>query len=118
MPPPEDRRRHTDKIGQELKDYIRAEFADHEARERRAYRELFDQAFPEGDLAGHRAYHEARIEAAKAEEEFWRVAKETLIKKGVTSLVWLVGVIASLAVLGLAVNLGLPVAGLVQGKVP
>ena len=39
-------------------------------------------------------------------------------KKGVTSLVWLVGVIASLAVLGLAVKLGLPVAGLVQGKVP
>ena len=45
---------------------------------------MFDQAFPEGDLAGHRAYHEARIEAARAEEEFWRVSKETL-KKGVTS---------------------------------
>ena len=65
-PPPPHRQ---DRPG--TQDYIRAEFADHEARERRAYRELFDQAFPEGDLAGHRAFHEARIEAAKA-EEFWR----------------------------------------------
>jgi hypothetical protein len=50
-----------------------------------AIKDLHD-AFPEGDLAGHRVYHESAIAAKKAEERFWVELKLDLAKKGAWGL--------------------------------
>lgn len=60
-------------------------------------------AFPEGDIEGHRKYHEAKIKAAVAEEAFWKDLKLDVAKKGAWSVfVILVG----LVVLGISTKLG------------
>lgn len=60
-------------------------------------------AFPldeqgEADILGHRRFHDAKIAAAKAEEEFWRELKLDLAKKGAWALLL---VILGLILLGL-----------------
>lgn len=65
--------------------------------------EAFNSAFvrdPDGsiDLVGHRRYHEARIAAAKAEEEFWRSLKYDVTKRGI---MWVVVTLLGLASAGL-----------------
>ena len=79
--------------------------------------ELFDQAFPEATWPTTAPTTRPASKPPRRRRNSGGCPRR-LSQKGVTSLVWLVGVIASLAVLGLAVKLGLPVAGLVQGKVP
>lgn len=43
-------------------------------------------AFPDGDLVGHRKIHESAIAAKKAEERFWTELKLDLAKKGIWGL--------------------------------
>ena len=69
-------------------------------------------AFPrteagECDLDGHRKYHEALIEAAKEQAEFWRDLRRDLAKKGAWSLLLL---ICGLILAGVMTKLGLATA--------
>lgn len=66
-------------------------------------------AFPrtdhgEVDFSGHREAHEAMIEAAKAQTEFWRELKLDVIKKGVWGLLIIV---CGLAITGFAAKFGI-----------
>ena len=45
------------------------------------------QAFPEGDLLGHRLYHEAVIDALRARREFWRKMTFELVKWGLIGFI-------------------------------
>jgi len=69
--------------------------------------ERWDQvvgAFPHGDIDGHHDYHYDKIQAAKAQEEFWNELKLDLIKKGT----WAVTIIViGLIVTGISVKMGL-----------
>lgn len=56
------------------------------------------------DIHGHRNAHEAMIEAAKAEREFWIEMKKDLAKKGLAGLFVIV---IGLLVVGIQVKLGL-----------
>lgn len=75
-------------------------------------------AFPrteegECDLEGHRKYHEALIEAAKEQAEFWRDLRRDLAKKGAWSLLLLIcGLILTgvMAKLGFATAVGVATA--------
>ena len=50
----------------------------HEERER----EMWARAFPEGDPESHRNYHQAKIDAAEAEKEFYQSLKMKLAEAG------------------------------------
>lgn len=61
-------------------------------------------AFPEGDLAGHRKFHDSAIAAKKAEERFWTELKLDLAKKGAWGLLI---IITGLTLTGLFSKAGL-----------
>ena len=69
----------------------------------------FKRAFPrssegEVDYMGHREYHNTKIEAAKAEAQFWRQMRADLLRKGA----WFLLLVAlGLIVNGVLVELGL-----------
>ena len=67
--------------------------AQHEVNERAMWDEWMTRAFPEGDPESHRAYHQAKITAAKAEQEFYQTLKVKLAEAGVLGLlrmiIWL-----------------------------
>lgn len=65
--------------------------------------DLILSAFPEGDVDGHRRYHEAKIRAALAEEKFWLDLKAEAAKRGVF---FVFTVLFGLILLGLSVKLG------------
>ena len=54
------------------------QIAAHEERERT----LWNQAFPHGDPESHREYHQAKIDAAEAEKEFYQTLKIKLAEAG------------------------------------
>lgn len=58
------------------------------------------------DIEGHRRYHEAMIEAAKEQAQFWRELKLDIAKKGAWALLILV---LGLVVVGVQYKLGLEV---------
>lgn len=64
--------------------------AEHEARERIMWNETMDKAFPGGDPDAHRDYHQTKIDAAKAEQEFWTTIKARLVETGIIGTVRLV----------------------------
>lgn len=64
--------------------------AEHEARERAVWSETMDKAFPEGDPEAHRDYHQTKIDAAKAEQEFYATLKARLVENGIIGTVRLV----------------------------
>lgn len=55
------------------------------------------------DIEGHRKFHEAKMRAAEAEENFWRELKLDIAKKGVWGLLVIV---MGLVLTGLAVKAG------------
>ena len=57
---------------------MRSDLRDHEVKEMGWHAE----AFPGGDMTGHRKEHEARIAASKAQEDFWRELRLDIAKKG------------------------------------
>lgn len=61
-------------------------------------------AFPEGDIDGHRKYHEARIKAAVAEEAFWKDLKLDVAKKGAWGLLL---IIIGLVMVGIGAKFGI-----------
>jgi len=82
-------------------------FAMHEQREK----EMFDKllaAFPDGPEK-HREYHQKLINAAKAEEEFWQTAKVELLKRGISGILYILGIVAGLVLLGLSAKFGFAV---------
>ena len=95
-----------DTIPKEIKAYIHSEFVEHEAKEKEWVDRLM-RAFPEQDLEAHRAYHEQRIKAARAEEEFWKTAKTELLRNGITALMAVIKWAIVLSAVGLAYKLGL-----------
>ena len=44
--------------------------------------------FPDGPLP-HRAYHQAAIDSAKAQEKFWSDLNTDLKKKGIYAILWI-----------------------------
>lgn len=63
-------------------------------------------AFPDGPVK-HFEYHQAKINAAKEEAEFWKTAKVELTKAGVSTLVSVIKTVLVLALVGLMYKLGL-----------
>jgi hypothetical protein len=63
-----------------------------------------DQGNP--DFFGHYSDHYTRMQAAKAEKQFWDTAKQESVKNGVSTLITIIKVALVLAVLGLAYKLG------------
>lgn len=47
--------------------------------------------FPDGDPASHREFHEALIDKAKARKKFWTDLQSELIRKGIWSMLILLG---------------------------
>jgi len=66
------------------------------------------KAFPNADIEGHHNYHDAKVKAAKAEEEFWKTAKQELIKAGVAGMIKIIWLVLCLAALGLTVKFSMP----------
>ena len=64
--------------------------AQHEVNERAMWDEWMTRAFPEGDPESHRTYHQAKITAAKAEQEFYQTLKVKLAEAGALGLLKLV----------------------------
>lgn len=67
--------------------------AQHEVNERAMWDEWMTRAFPGGDPESHRTYHQAKITAAKAEQEFYQTLKVKLAEAGALGLlrmiIWL-----------------------------
>ena len=67
--------------------------AQHEVNERAMWDDWMSRAFPEGDPESHRTYHQAKITAAKAEQEFYQTLKVKLAEAGALGLlrmiIWL-----------------------------
>lgn len=99
-------RRDYSSISQDIKQFVHDELEAHEAREKEWIKGILE-AFPDQDVEGHRTYHENKIKAAKAEEEFWKVAKSEVIKHGIAGLVAVLKWVIILAVLAAAYKVGL-----------
>lgn len=100
-------RRSYDDIADNIKDFVREEFISHEVRETELINKKISEvmaAFPDKDIAGHHDYHEAKLEAAKAEEKFWNELKLDLAKKGLWSIVT---ILSGMVVLGFAAWVGM-----------
>ena len=65
---------------------------------------MLSEAFPAGDLAGHRKAHEAMIHAANEQAKFWGDLRLDLAKKSIWGVVLLV--IRLIAVGGLTMVVG------------
>ena len=103
-----ERRRYA-KTLEQLEIDVKKMLEDHEAAQRKWRDDLRADllaAFPDGDVDGHCQYHLNKIRAAKAEEEFWKAAKEEAIKNGVSGLFAVLKAVSILAILGAAYKLG------------
>lgn len=77
----------------------------YEKREEEIWEEKFKiimNAFPDG-IQNHRNAHQAMIDAAKAQENFWKELKLDLTKKGIWGILT---VLVGLALVGLAAKSG------------
>lgn len=118
MTEPKQERRDYSHISAEIKQFVHDEFEAHEAREK-VWRDEFLDAFPNRDIASHRTYHDSKIKAAKAEEEFWQAAKSEALKHGVAGAMAVLKWVFILAFLGLAYKVGLgPVVTKIFGIAP
>lgn len=79
----------------------------HESREAIRFKAMLKQlekdAFPDGSVA-HRIAHQAMIDAATAEKEFWSDLRTDIAKKSIWGILQILTV---LAIAGLAAKLGL-----------
>ena len=85
-------------------------FSEHEVKEQKWIKEVKDGilgAFPDGDIYGHHDYHESKMRAIKAEEEFWHTAKSEALKHGITGLFAVGKWIVVLTLVGLAYKIGI-----------
>ena len=104
-------RRVYSKTLEQLEVDIKQMLKDHEEREKAWINKLIDdlktEAFPDGNLTGHCDYHESKIRAAQAEEEFWHTAKSEALKHGISGLFAVGKWVLILSLLGLAYKVGL-----------
>lgn len=83
---------------------------DEAAGQRRAAdMEKFMSAFPEGDPTEHCKFHQAKIDAARAEARFWEIASSKAIEKGVDGVFGILKAVITLAIIGAAFKLGLTI---------
>lgn len=66
------------------------------------------EAFPDGNIVGHRDYHSAKIKAAQAEERFWNELKLDLAKKGAWGILIVMLVLMGM---GISAKFGLKIGG-------
>lgn len=98
----------------DFKKFMR-EHEDNEAKMKAEMVAQFMEAFPDEDPLGHRSFHQDKIDAAKAEKEFWDAAKLKVLEAGVSGMAKAVWIIVGLALFGLSVKLGLripPIGGI------
>lgn len=69
----------------------------------------FMSAFPGEDPIKHCEFHQAKIDAAKAEQRFWELAQGKAVEKGIEGLFAVIKIVVLLAVTGLAYKLGLTI---------
>ena len=84
--------------------------AQHELVEKKNLQDQIDvvmRAFPNGDVDGHCNYHNAKIKAAQAEEQFWQSARSEALKHGVAGLFAVLKFVVILTMLGAAYKVGL-----------
>jgi phosphopantetheinyl transferase (holo-ACP synthase) len=115
-------RRDYSEISTDIKQFVHEElaagFAAHEAQEKEWFQAIL-RAFPNEDIEGHHDYHNLKIKAAKAEEEFWHTAKAVAVQQGVAGIFTVLRWVAVLSLLGLAYKFGFgPVAAKLFGVVP
>ena len=106
-----DRRQLRRRVGTDpvTNDDLDEALAIHGEVEKADYTALFNkvmEAFPDG-VENHCDYHKSKIEAAKAEKEFWDTAKKEIIKKGIGGLFHLVWIIGGLILIGASVKYGI-----------
>lgn len=103
-------RRKYAKTTEQLEVDIRNMLKEHEEKQLKVIEGLRNDllgAFPDGDVEGHCTYHMNKIQAAKAEEEFWKTAKQEAIKNGVSGMFAVLKIVFGLALVGLAYKLGI-----------
>lgn len=95
----------------DLDDALSAALQEHSKVEREYVDKLVSnilKAFPSEDVAGHHDYHDRKIKAAIAEEEFWHTAKQEMVKAGVNGMLKVLWLVVCLAALGLTVKFTMP----------
>lgn len=108
-----DRRTYNRRAGTDpvTSDDLDEALAIHSEEERKYVNSLVDtvmSAFPDG-VKSHCDYHKSKIEAAKAEKEFWDTAKKEVIKRGVGGFLSLLGILFVLAMLGASAKYGISI---------
>lgn len=111
----QERRDHRKTIA-DVEATFRRELQEHESREHAATAQLIDQlkveAFPDGPQK-HREAHQAMIDAANQEAEFWRTLKIKMAEKSIWGILQL---LIFLVAAGIAAKFGL--GSLVTGVLP
>lgn len=101
-----DERREGRSIG-EVEEAFERKLMEHEMREAEQMRallsELKSEAFPDG-ATQHRLAHQAMIDAAKAEAEFWKDLKTGMVKKSIWGVLQ---VLTILIIAGLGAKFGI-----------
>lgn len=91
----------------EVEDAFDRKLRDHEDREKARIQELIRKletdAFPDG-TAAHRLAHQAMIDAANAEKEFWNGLKADIAKKSIWGILQILTI---LVIAGIAAKFGL-----------
>ncbi len=109
------RRKH-DSVAAEIQDFVHDELISHEEREKQftetqveAARAVIFRAFPNGEegLEAHREHHAALMASAKAEREYWEMAKAELLKHGIGAVLTVIKGLLLLAAAGALFKLGL-----------
>lgn len=100
---------------QDVKDVLHTALLEHEIRERANVNEIIQalkvEMFPGGDAYKHNEYHTKKINAAKAEEDFWVSAKKSVVEKGITGLFGVLKIIAGVMAVSLAIKFGITLPG-------
>lgn len=79
---------------EEIRDQLGAleqRFDDHVTKEEA----MWHEAFPNGDMAGHRLAHEAMISAANEQARFWSELRLDLAKKGIWALLLIIATLVA-----------------------
>lgn len=103
-------RRDHERTLSEVEDAFDRKLRAHEEREQERFNALIDEvikeSFPDGTKK-HFDYHQAKIDSAKSEAEFWQAARKKLAEEGVSVLISVIKAVALLAFFSLLYKLGL-----------
>lgn len=97
-----ERREHNRRIDTVEESFDR-KLREHEAREQERFNIFISSAFPDG-ADSHRLAHQAMIDAAKSEKEFWQGLKADIAKKSIWGILQ---ILIILTVAGVAAKFGL-----------